>query len=144
MSEEALALLRSIDASLKQLVKQARAEAGGTIASDRDLDGKYGDPELKVMPRDWTGPSYKGRRLSECPAALLDLAAEMFEYFARQADEKNERTNAGKPVGDYRRADAARARGWAKRIRDGKHRQAPDVAAGDADGFGGDVDAGWN
>lgn len=126
-SEETLALLRSIDDSmksvdrtLKQLLQQRQAAAPKAIASDRDLDGRYGDPVLKFLPRDWTGPSFKGCKFSECPAPLLDLVAESCEYFARQADEKGERTEKGKPVGDFKRADAARARGWAKRIRDGK------------------------
>lgn len=120
-TEETLRLLRSIDASLKLLVKQQAIEGAKTIASDRDLDGKYGDPVLKFMPREWTGPSFKGRRLSECPADLLDMVAETFDYFASKAEAANEHTDSGKPVAQYKRSDAARARGWAKRIRDGKH-----------------------
>lgn len=122
---ESIALLKSIDASLKQLVsfalgRQAAArQAAPAIASDSDLDGKYGNPLLKFKPRDWTGPSYKDRRFSECPAALLDLVAETLDYFAREAEKKDERTAKGKPVADYKRQDAARARGWAKRIRAG-------------------------
>lgn len=132
-SERVVALLESIDASLKQLLKQQRAAEPKSVASDRDLDGKYGDPVLKFMPRDWTGPSFKGRHFSECPPDLLDLVADSLDYFARQADEKDERANNGKPVADYKRADAARARGWAKRMRDGKHMPRHDsspVAAG--------------
>ena len=123
MSDRAIQLLESIDASLKLLVGQQRAAQPKPIASDRDLDGKYGDPVLKFMPRDWTGPPFKGRAFSECPPDLLDLVAETFDYFAKKADETNERTNAGKPVADYKRADAARARGWAQRIRNGRHVQ---------------------
>jgi len=119
-SEESLALLRSIDASLKELVKIARGQQGKPIATDRDLDGKYGNPIVRFMPRDWTGPSFKGRPLSECPAELLDLLAETFDYFAGQSEQNDERTDKGKPVADYKRADAARCRGWAKRIRDGR------------------------
>lgn len=151
-TEESLALLRSIDASLKQLVKHFAAQAPKAIASDRDLDGPHGDPLLKFTVRDWTGPSYKGQPFSACPADLLDLIAESLDYFARKADETDERTTRGGKVGDFKRADAARARGWAKRIRDGKHR--PPAAGesafgneaagfgdesgfGDEDGFGG-------
>lgn len=128
-AEATLAVLRSIDATLKDMLalaqqrtQQARATAPKAVAPDRDLDGKYGDPELKFSPRDWTGPSFKGRHFSECPPDLLDMVAETFEYFGRQADEKHEMTDRGKPVGDYKRQDAARARGWAKRMREGKHR----------------------
>lgn len=127
MSQEAIELLRSIDGSLKTivgllspLVQQARATQPKPIASDRDLDGKYGDPVVKLMPRDWTGQSFKGRHMSECPAELLEMLAETFEYFATQAEQKNEVTSAGKPVAGYKRADAARARGWAKRVREGR------------------------
>lgn len=131
-SEETLRLLRSIDASLKLLVKQQAVATPKPVADDRDLDGRYGDPVLKVNPRDWTGPSYKGRRFSECPAPLLELVAETYEYFARQADEKDERTDKGKPVGDFKRQDAARARGWAQRIRSGRHIQQQDHEAAPA------------
>lgn len=123
-----LTALVSIDTTLKHLLAlsthraAAKGSTGGTIADDRDLDGKYGDPELKYLPRDWTGdPSFKGLRFSECPPELLDMVAESCEYSARKAAEKNEMTAKGKPVADYRRQDAARARGWAKRMRDGKH-----------------------
>lgn len=122
---EAIGLLKSIDASLKALVSFARGRqaaarpATPTIAADADLDGKYGNPLLKFKPRDWTGPSFKDRRFSECPAVLLDLVAETCDYFAREAEKKDERTAKGHPVADYKRQDAARARGWAKRIRAG-------------------------
>lgn len=129
--EDVVSLLMSIDATLKgmyalaqQRTKQARAAAPKTVASDRDLDGKYGDPILKFMPRDWNGPSFKARRFSECPPDLLGMVAETFDHFARVAEEKNEITDKGKPVADYKRSDAARARGWAKRIREGRHVQA--------------------
>lgn len=135
MSTEALDVLRSIDATLKAMLAlaqprtaAARASQPKPVASDRDLDGKYGDPVVKVMPRDWHGATYKNRKFSECPPNLLDQLAEMFEYFAGQADTKNERTNSGKPVGDYRRQDAARARGWAKRMRAGIH-HAPEASS---------------
>jgi len=130
-SEEVIALLTSIDASLKTLVKQTKLAAPKEIASDRDLDGQYGNPEVKFIPRDWTGPSMRGNKFSECPAEFLDLIAETFDYFAAQAEMNDERTEGGKSVADYKRRDAARARGWAKRIRDGKHAPAlPPVGAG--------------
>lgn len=129
-AEEALAVLRSIDGTLKEMLALARqrtqAARGGSkqaIASDRDLDGQYGNPELRFTPRDWTGAPFKGRRFADCPPALLDMVAETFDYFAKQAEEKDERTDKGKPVADYKRQDAARARGWAARIRSGKHVQ---------------------
>lgn len=138
--EDALVVLRSIDATLKAMLElaqqrtaQARAASPKPVASDRDLDGKYGDPELKFNPRDWTGAPCKGRHFSECPPELLDMVADTFDYFARKSEETNERTNGGKPVAEYKRADAARARGWAKRMREGKHQAPQMVAAGVTD-----------
>jgi hypothetical protein len=143
-SEDALATLRSIDASLKAILALVQAQTPKAVASDRDLGGKYGDPVLKFSPRDWTGPNYKDCTFSQCPADLLEMVAETFDYVARQAEEKNELTANGKPTAPYKRANAARARGWAKRKREGWI--APAVAApGDVidadvplDGFGSD------
>lgn len=133
---ETLALLRSIDGSLKAIAKALVQTAPKEVADDRDLDGKYGDPEVKFNPRDWTGDSYKGRFMSECPADFLDLLAETYDYFARKAEETNEQYN-GKPVAPYKRKDAARARGWAKRKRSGWRdtREPVGAAAGGGDEF---------
>lgn len=149
MSEaDILAVLKSIDLSLRTLVviaqKKAEARAaqaatkpGPRVASDRDLDGTWGDPEVKFTPRDWTGAPCKGLRMSQCEADCLELLADAFDYFAEKAEENGEMTTAGKPVADYKRMDAARARGWAKRIRDGIHTppkpQAPPIWAGTDD-----------
>lgn len=123
---ETIDLLRSIDASLKklvglaqQVVSQARAAQPKPVASDRDLDGKYGDPAVKFNPRDWAGESCKGLRMSECPPDFLETLASTFDYFAQQAEKNGEMTDRGKPVADFKRADAARARGWAQRNRNG-------------------------
>lgn len=119
-SNEAIALLRSIDGSLKQLLRQqGGAAAGLEVADDRDLDGSYGNPVVKFNPRDWHGESMKGRTLSECPADFLELLAGTFDYFAKKAEESGETASNGRPVAPYKRKDAARARGWAKRIREG-------------------------
>ena len=117
---ETLRLLASMDASLKAILlvlSEKRNDApAAAVASDADLDGTHGDPEVRAKdPRDWTGPAMKGRRFSECPPDYLDLLAQRFDYFAGQeADPKK----AG-----YNRADARRARGWALRIRNGTHVQ---------------------
>jgi len=117
---ETLRLLQSIDASLKALLRQSAGGGGGLeVADDRDLDSQYGDPQVKFNPRDWRGDSCKGLTMSQCPAEFLDLLAGTFEYFAKQAEANNEETASGKPVALYKRKDAARARGWAKRIRGG-------------------------
>jgi hypothetical protein len=113
---ETLARLASIDATLKAILlvlseKRNDAPASETVP-DRVLDGPHGDPEVRQKdPRDWSGPSMKGKRFSECPADYLDLLAERYDYFAgNEQDEKK----AG-----YNRLDAKRARGWAARLRGG-------------------------
>jgi hypothetical protein len=124
---EALGYLKSIDASLRELVRLLSANAPKAVAPDRDLDGKYGDPEVKFNPRDWTGANMTGRHFSQCPAEFLDVMAETLDWFAKKAEEKNETTANGKPVAFYKRQDAARARGWAKRVREGLVAQPPDA-----------------
>lgn len=105
---EAVVLLRSIDASLKALLVALRPVRPVKV----DLDGPHGNPTIKAKdPRDWTGDTMVGRRFSECPPDYLDLLADRYDYFA-------EREEDAKKAG-YNRLDAARARGWAERIRGG-------------------------
>jgi hypothetical protein len=132
MAEDTLAVLKSIDLSLRTLVviaqkkAEARVTQGATKsvaaeATDRDLDGDYGDPIVKAKsPRDWTGEPMLGRKFSECPPEYLELVAERLDYFAERDEATNELASNGKPKAYYSRLDAARARGWAKRIREGK------------------------
>lgn len=128
MSEE-IELLRSIDASLKALLGASKTQPVASVAkvaSDADLDGKFGDPEIKAKdPRDWTGAPMLGKRFSECPAEYLELLAERFDYFVGKnaAGTEGEQKKAR-----YQKLDAARARGWAARIRAGKVKPADPAA----------------
>lgn len=111
-------------------VKAAQSAPGPAVAADSDLDGRYGDPEVKAKdPRDWTGEPMQGRRFSECPAEYLEMVAERLDYFA----EKNATgTEEEQKKARYQKLDAARARGWAKRVRAGyKPAAAPGWAEGD-------------
>lgn len=125
MTTETERLLASIDATLKAVLAALKAAPTAaappvSMATDADLDGKYGNPEIKAKdPRDWTGEPMKGRKMSECPAPYLDMVAERLDYFATTAETENKLTSSGKPVAPYNRADAKRARGWAARIRAG-------------------------
>jgi hypothetical protein len=120
-SEETLALLKSIDATLKQLVSIARQQSASSgnaaVADDHDLDSQWGDETVKLNPRDWMGESYKGQPMSECPPDFLDQVAKACDYFAQKNEGKI--TDKGKPKSDFDRRTAARARGWAKRLRSG-------------------------
>ena len=118
--DDALALLKSIDASLKELVSISRSRRQKTVdvATDRQLDGQYGNPTIRNEPRDWTGAPMKTRRFSECPAQYLDLLAEMYDYFATKDAAEDRRDTKGRPTAPYKQRDAALARGWAKRVRE--------------------------
>jgi hypothetical protein len=114
-----LSLLTSIDGSLKKLVAVAekrKAAAEPPVADDRDLDGPHGDEMVKFSPRNWDERDglYKGSPMSHCPPAFLDLLAEAFESFAKKNSDKGDDKKAG-----YDKRSAARARGWAKRLRSG-------------------------
>jgi hypothetical protein len=93
--------------------------SGAAVADDEDLDSKYGDPEIRFLPRDWHGDDFKGCNFSQAPAELLDLLAKAFDYFADRDEKSGATANNGKPKAQYNRLDAARARGWAARIRSG-------------------------
>lgn len=141
MDLEAIDLLRSIDGTLKQLLKLSQSRQAAKpklVASDRDLDGKHGDPEVHFNPRDWTGPSFKKRRMSECPPDFLELLAQSLDYFGDKAEQADERANNGKPVADYKRLDAARARGWALRNKGRRFDPAPEPPAFAEAAAGGD------
>lgn len=131
---ESLRLLQSIDASLRTLVKQM--QGGGAPAANEpavDLEGPHGDPVVRAKdPRDWTGEPMKGRNFSQCPPEYLDMLAERFDYFASNEDDAKK--------AKYNRLDAARARGWARRIRQGWTPPQEPAFAGVTDGDGSD---GW-
>jgi hypothetical protein len=127
-TDQMYAVFQSIDATLKALLALQRSAKGPEIASDADLDGQYGDPLVTAKdPRDWTGPTMKGKSFSECTPEYLDLYASRLDYFAEQAELNDERSpNTNKPVAPYKRRDAARARGWAARLRHGYKPQTQD------------------
>ena len=113
LEAEILAVLKSIDTKLERMA----GGNGAAPASDADLDSKYGDPEVKAKdPRDWTGPTMKDRRFSQCPPEYLEMVAERLDYFSSQL--KGETEEEQKKL-KYQKLDAARARGWAKRLRSG-------------------------
>ena len=127
MKEQLDRIEKKIDAIAAHLGIGARsaaaASAGGAVASAADLDGQYGNPEVRKDPKDWTGPSMVGKSFSDCPAEFLDMIASLNEWRAKKDDEagaRGEVNGKGKPKdGHFARLDAARARGWAARARAG-------------------------
>jgi hypothetical protein len=88
------------------------AAAGGVTADDAELDGDWGNPVVRLTLKKWTGDSCKGKSYSECPVEFLDMLASTLDWMA-------DNPQAGKDpkyVG-FNRKDAARARGWAARLR---------------------------
>ena len=125
-----LEVLARIEGKLDRLLAGGSSQAPG-IASDADLDGQYGNPEVKKDPPRWTGDSHVGRRYSECSPEYLDEMAG-FQTWAAERDEKKA---APMPDGDdkkkaeknawYARQRAGYARGWAARLRAGWKPPAP-------------------
>lgn len=142
--EERMAQLEGRVATLEGTVAALRAaqaagagpgaSSGGAprVASDADLDGQHGDPVVKFDPRDWKGRSYVGLPYSRTEADYLDLVAAAKEWSADREEAKPEKRKYAR----YSRADAARARGWAARIRAGKVKKPPLAPPPPADPWG--------
>lgn len=92
---------------------------GPEVAEDYELDSQYGDPPIKKDPTAnfWKGPSHVGRRLSECSPDYLDAFAKYKDFLAGLDEKKG--TEQKRKYADWGRKDAARARGWARRLRAG-------------------------
>lgn len=138
MSNEAVELLRSIDATLKELLALSKArKPAGTQAPSVNLDDPKADEKIRIDPRDWLkmgGESFKGRQMSQCSSAFLDEYANSMDYFAGKNDEKGEKDSRGNPKSKWDRLSAARARAWADAIRSGKVKAVEPEAAFDAPG----------
>jgi hypothetical protein len=91
--------------------------AGQSVATDAELDGRFGNPTVRKDARRWAGESYIGATYSECPSDYLLVLAEQFEWSAGKDKENPEakKHRNGTPFWKYNLADAARARGWARR-----------------------------
>lgn len=122
----------------------ASSGTGGAIASDEELDGRYGDPVIRKDPARWRGESFVGCTLSQTTPDYLDAFASFKEWTAS----KNDEVEAKKKYAAYDRRDAARARGWAARLRAGWKPPQMNGAAGkaardedydDAGGYGEEV-----
>lgn len=128
MSDVILARLTAIEARLAALESGTGARvasttsSAGRVADDRDLDGQHGNPSVKFDPKRWDGLTHKGLPFAECDPAFLDCYAEALEWSAANPREGKEKFAA------YDAKDAARARGWAARLR-----KSPRAASSGAD-----------
>ncbi|MFO0603260.1 MAG: hypothetical protein U0324_08805 [Polyangiales bacterium] len=92
---------------------------GGGQEIDADIDGPRGDPEVRFVPKRWSGQDYKGQKFSSCEPEFLDMLADAYEWFAQRDDESNAVDKNGTPKSRWSRLDAARARAWSARLRGG-------------------------
>lgn len=115
------ALLTSIDKTgalvaltlAKMLEAFPKPDGSSAPINDSVTLGPHGDPIIKAKdPRDWSGDPMTGKHFSECPPEYLDLLAERYDYFATKDDQTPEKIR-------YAKLDAARARGWAAKLRAG-------------------------
>ncbi len=111
-------IMRRLDEIGDAIIALSDGGSGASpIADDADLDGQYGNAEVKfdLKEKYWKGESFRGKRWSECSAEYLDATAEYLTVYARVLREKdNDEKKAS-----YKDKDAARCRGWARRIRNG-------------------------
>ncbi len=110
-------VLERIESRPAAVAGAAPSGGGGEVASDADLDSKWGDVEIKRNPSRWKGPSFEGKHMSECSPEFLDCLAELYDWKA--ANPRGYGNTTPEKAAQYARKDAARARGWAARIRNG-------------------------
>jgi hypothetical protein len=104
--------------------KAAAGKGNGTgksveVAADSDLDSQWGDPTINKDPPRWKGESYVGCSFSQTSPEYLDDLASFKDWSAAKSDEKGEVDKNNRPKSFYAKKDAARARGWAARLRNG-------------------------
>lgn len=73
-------------------------------------DPKWGDPEIRYVPKKWDGPSPLGQRMSQCSVRFLRFLASELESSARWKDSNGKEEHA-----EWDRRDAAKATAWAER-----------------------------
>jgi hypothetical protein len=87
------------------------------VASDADLDSPRGNPEVRFVPKRWSGEDMKGRKYSDTEPEFLEMLADTLEWMAGKDDESGAVDKNGNPKSKWSRLDASRARGWARRMR---------------------------
>lgn len=73
-------------------------------------DPKWGDPEIRYVPKKWDGMSPAGQRMSQCSVQFLRFLA---DELARSANWKER--NGKAEHAEWDRRDAAKATAWADR-----------------------------
>ena len=107
------ALVASFDAG------KARTQAAASSPSKQplgaiDLDDEKSNFVIKKDPPRWKGKSYVGKKLSETEPEFLDTLAGFKQWAAQKDRDANDEKKAY-----WSEMDAARAAGWAARLRAG-------------------------
>jgi hypothetical protein len=115
---EVIAILNRLETKLNQLlatgVKSSPAAVNVEAASDEELDGQYGDPEIRRDPPKWEGPSYAGQHMSSVPdPTYLKKLAGFLLWQATKDEERGD--DKSKKNAWYSRQRASMALGWARR-----------------------------
>lgn len=112
---------------------KSSGSGGGLVADDHELDSQYGDPVVKKDPPRWSGDSFAGCKMSECPSDYLSTLADFYDWQGDKDDQSGKTWTSTKPgsrtrpASDFKRKDAARARGWANRNRDARPAETSDA-----------------
>lgn len=105
--------------TVEERLAALEAKVAGLIeaAQPADIDGKFGDPDIRKDPsvKYWSGESYQGKKMSQCPPDYLEAFAKYKDACAHM-NEREGNPEKAKYVG-YDRRDAKRARAWAERLR---------------------------
>lgn len=136
MNDEALELLKRIAKDVADIkaamaagvgasaaalgVSLAGASGGaGGAATASELDGQWGDPQIRRDPPRWTGESFAGCKFSETTPEYLDSYADFQDWRAGKDDASGAKDAKGRPKSGWAIKDARLARGWAARLRAG-------------------------
>lgn len=133
--------LTALEAEVKHLKATRPAQAAAPVNLEAD---KYANFTVRKSPPNWLdkgGPDYAGTSIADTTPEFCDAVADFLDWQAAKDEAKNYSYVNGKGAtvfpAEYARKDAARARAWAKRLRDdatsNQHRQAPRAATGSDD-----------
>lgn len=102
-------LTEKVDRLQRRIVDLERAT--GLYATNGELDSPKGDPKVRFPLQGWRGPDFVGKAYSQCDPEFLDQLATALQRMADSPKPGKEQYAAGN------RADARRARSWARRLR---------------------------
>jgi hypothetical protein len=80
------------------------------------------DPVVKLLPKNWKGEDYRGRRYSETTPNFLGMLSHMLDSFATKNDADPERQRYAR----WDRENAEAARKWRARL-EAQHGQQPNL-----------------